>query len=174
MKYLISAIIAVISLFIFAVTTSAGNYVVSSSAQIAKPAIYSGVGDYRKQTLKKFLLSHNSPMAQHADDFIFYADKYDIDWRLVPAIAGVESTFGKRIPLNSYNAYGWNNGKYNFTSWADSIEVVSKALREKYYDRGATNIDRIARRYAPPSNTWNWKVKFFMNEIDNLPLQFTL
>lgn len=154
-------------------TISAGEYVVSSSAQIVRP-ITSDDRDYREQILKNFLEKHNSPMVDYANDFIYFADKYDIDWRLVPAIAGVESTFGKRIPTNSYNAYGWNNGRYSFDSWTDSIEVVSKALRENYYNKGAVSIDRIARRYAPPSNTWNWKVKYFMNEIDRLPLQFTI
>ena len=156
-----------------AVTCVADEHVVSSSAQFAKTQVINQV-DHRERVLKNYLMSHNSPMADSAGDFIYYADLYNIDWRLVAAISGVESTFGKRIPLNSYNAYGWNNGKYSFESWTDSIEVVSKALREKYYDNGATSIDRIARRYAPPSNTWNWKVKYFMNKIDNLPLQFTL
>jgi hypothetical protein len=130
--------------------------------------------DFRTQILEDYLSSHNSPLAGSASDFIYYADKYNIDWRLVAAIAGVESTFGKQIPINSYNAYGWNNGNYSFKSWAESIEVVSKALRENYYDKGATSIDKIARRYAPPSNTWNWKVKFFMGKIDSFPLGFTI
>jgi hypothetical protein len=92
----------------------------------------------------------------------------------VAAISGVESTFGKRVPVNSYNAYGWNNGNFSFESWSDSIETVSKALRENYYDKGATSIDRVARRYAPPSSTWSWKVKYFMGKIDSFPLEFTI
>jgi hypothetical protein len=173
MKYIVITILVFLILFATAEPISAGEHVVSSSAQIIRP-ITSDYRDYRERILRNFLMSHNSPMADYANNFIYCADKYNIDWRLVPAIAGVESTFGKRIPANSYNAYGWNNGKYSFDSWTDSIEVVSKALRENYYDKGATSIDRIARRYAPPSNTWNWKVKYFMYKIDNLPLQFTL
>jgi len=156
-----------------AALVSADQHVVSSSAQIAGAYTIQN-GDYRTQILKDFLLSHNSPLADYAGDFIYYADKYEIDWRLVAAISGVESTFGKRIPPNSYNAYGWNNGNYGFESWTESIGVVSKALKENYYDKGATSIDRIARRYAPPSNTWNWKVKYFMGKIDSFPLGFTI
>lgn len=174
MKYIITIILIGLMFFISAETISAGDCVVSSSAQIVKPITSDSRYDFREKTLKEYLISHNSPMANYANDFIYFADKYDLDWRLVPAIAGVESTFGKRIPVNSYNAYGWNNGKYSFESWTDSIEVVSKALRENYYDKGATSIDRIARRYAPPSNTWNWKVKYFMTEIDRIPLEFTI
>ena len=102
------------------------------------------------------------------------ADKYGIDWRLVPAITGVESTFGKRIPANSFNAYGWANGDYRFSSWEESIEIVTKALREKYIDKGAASIAKIARRYAPPSTTWGAKVKFFMKKIEPLPVTLSL
>ena len=130
--------------------------------------------DYRTKFLKSFLESHNSPFVDHADKFIMYADIYQIDWRLVPAISGVESTFGKHIPKNSYNAYGWANGNYKFKSWEESIEVVSRTLREKYYDKGATNISKIARRYAPPSSSWSWKVKYFMEKIDSVPVEFDL
>jgi len=93
---------------------------------------------------------------------------------MVAAISGVESTFGKRIPENSYNAYGWANGNYYFESWEDSIAIVSKTLREKYYDRGATTLNQIARRYAPPSSSWAWKVNYFMEKIDPVPLPFTI
>jgi hypothetical protein len=124
--------------------------------------------------LKKYLEKMDSPLSDHSRTFIQAADRNSLDWRLVPAITGVESTFGKRIPPNSYNAYGWANGNYYFDSWEESIDVVSDTLKEKYVDRGATTIDEIARIYAPPSNTWSWKVKYFMNEIDTVPLTFTI
>jgi len=130
--------------------------------------------DRRRVVLKKFLKSHNSPLAAHAEEFVSAADKYSLDWRLVAAISGVESTFGKKMPANSYNAYGWANGAYSFKSWEESIAVVSKTLREKYIDKGATNISKIARIYAPPSNTWAWKVRFFMRKIEPLPVEFAL
>jgi len=154
-------------------SVSARGDVAGSSAQL-KSNIGTYKFDYRKSKLENYLASHNSPITPYSISFIEYSDKYDIDWRLVPAISGVESTFGKRIPFNSYNAYGWANGKYQFTSWDDSIFVVSKTLREKYYDRGTANIAQIARRYAPPSATWGNNVKFFMKKIDILPLSFSL
>ena len=33
------------------------------------------------------------------EDFVTYADTNGLDYRLVPAITGVESTFGKLIPV---------------------------------------------------------------------------
>lgn len=130
--------------------------------------------DMRVTELKQYLESHNSPLAEYAEDFIKYSDQYGLDWRLVPAITGVESTFGKRIPYNSYNAYGWANGKYSFSSWEESIGHVSKTLAEKYIARGANTSSEIGRIYAPPSSTWSSKVEFFKNKIEPLPVEFAL
>lgn len=117
--------------------------------------------------LEAFLESYRSPLAPYARVLVEVAEKYQIDWKLVPAITGVESTFGRQIPYNSYNAYGWANGKYSFSSWEESIEKVTKTLKEKYYDRGLNNPYKIGPVYAPPSKTWAGKVSRFMNEIEN-------
>ncbi len=133
--------------------------------------------DARATQLEAFLNDYHSPLAPYAPVFIEMADKYQIDWRLVPAITGVESTFGKQIPYHSYNAYGWNNGNFHFKSWEDSIEVVSKALKEKYFDRGLDTPYKIGPVYAPPSKTWASRVNFFMQKIgnsNNLTLALTI
>jgi hypothetical protein len=122
--------------------------------------------DTRIDKLEHYLASHNSPLASYAATFIAKADRYHLpDWRLVPAIAGVESTFGKAIPANSYNAYGWANGAFAFTSWEESIDIVTRTLKYKYYDRGVDTIEKIERIYAPPSSTWARNVRFFMKKI---------
>ncbi len=177
MKKLLIVLILIFSLFINTADFVSADYPVAEpSAQIKVEGVNDNhqKGDYRVSTLKTFLEGYNSPLANSADQFVAKADRYQLDWRLVPAITGVESTFGKRIPSDSYNAYGWANGVYKFESWDNSIEIVSRALREKYIDRGAVTIDQIARRYAPPSSTWSWKVQYFMNKIDPLPLSFTI
>jgi hypothetical protein len=173
MRKIILTIVAIYAiLMIKADTASAETLVAETSAQLkgSQPA----ASDYRVQRLTEFFEKYDSPLANFAEDFVFLADKYDIDWRLVPAISGVESTFGKRIPYNSYNAYGWANGDYSFNSWEESIEIVSKTLREKYMDKGAVTINQIARRYAPPSSTWAGKVRFFLRKIEPFPVGFEL
>lgn len=129
--------------------------------------------DGRAETLALFFQKQNSPLTPYADEFVAAADTYEIDWRLVPAITGVESSFGKRIPYCSYNAYGWNNGDFKFGSWEESIWHVSKTLRERYLDRGATSVGAIGRIYAPPSTTWAGKVNHLMAKIEATP-KFTL
>lgn len=128
--------------------------------------IMAAANDERVRKLRAYFAKHNSPLEPYAYDFVYYADLYGLDWKLVPAITGVESTFGKRIPKNSYNAYGWANGAYAFTSWEQSIEHVTRTLKTKYYDRGLTTVPKIARVYAPPSNTWGNNVLFFMGKIE--------
>jgi hypothetical protein len=176
MKYLILILITIAVLFNSSASgIRAAEVYISASSEITKEGgrQYSNFG-YRVNKLSNFLKEYKSPLASYADDFVYWADYYQIDWRLVPAISGVESTFGKRIPQNSFNAYGWNNGDHKFESWEDSIEEVSKTLRLKYKDNGAVTLGQIARRYAPPSSTWAWKVEFFMNKIDPTPLAFNL
>lgn len=130
--------------------------------------------DLRGVKLRQYLESHNSPLAEFADVFVYEADKYNLPWNLIVAITGVESTFGKHIPYNSYNAYGWANGAYYFSSWEESIAVVSQTLREKYYNQGANTVEKIAPIYAPLSSTWASKVRFLMNQIDKyLPQEST-
>jgi hypothetical protein len=122
--------------------------------------------DNRIEILRNFLGKYKSPLAPYADEFINAADYYDLDWKLVPSITGVESTFGKFIPFNSYNAYGWNNGDYAFESWKDSIWHVTSVLKNKYIQKGAISVNQIALIYAPPSLSWSKNVTFFISKLE--------
>ena len=172
MKKLIIA--AIILTLFFKVNSVRAQEIVSGSASLNSVAIYSYDKDYRSIRLESYLNSHNSPLSQYSSNIVYYSDVYNLDWRLIPAITGVESTFGKNIPSNSYNAYGWAGGKFYFKSWDDSIQHVSMSLKENYFDRGLTTTFKIARVYAPPSKTWAWKVNYFINQIDPNPIEFDL
>jgi hypothetical protein len=120
--------------------------------------------------LQKFLKGHNSPMTENAQDFIDAAEQYNLDWKLVPAIAGVESTFGKNLLEGTHNAYGWGGGTIRFESWRDGIYTISKGLAEKYIARGLVTPHQIQRVYAPPSETWGNNVTYFMQKIDEVTI----
>jgi len=121
----------------------------------------------RVEKLESFLKDFDSPMSKYSFEFIYIADKYNIDWRLLAAISGVESTFGKHMINGTYNAYGWGGGVIKFTSWEDSIETVSKALSEKYYSRGLNTPKKISPVYCPPNPAWYKNVELLMNKIEN-------
>lgn len=126
--------------------------------------------DTRVKTLKAYLAAHKSPLTEFASYFISEADRLSLDWRLVASIAGTESTFGKFVPKDSYNAWGWGifTGKsdgIHFTSWADGIRTVSEGLKYRYVDKGATSVEQMGKIYAA-SPVWASHVRYFMNKID--------
>lgn len=126
--------------------------------------------DKRVIRLKKYLESVSSPMTESASHFISEADRLNLDWKLVAAIAGNESYFGRYIPSNSFNAWGWavwtgRNYGAAFTGWNDGITTVSEGLRYNYIDKGAVTIEQIGRIYAADTN-WAYKVRHFMDQIE--------
>jgi len=126
--------------------------------------------DNRANMLRAYLYTLDSPLADVASTFVREADKNNIDWRLVAAIAGAESTFGKQIPKGSYNAWGWGvftgtQDGVHFADWADGIAQVSEGLRKNYIDRGAKDIYDIGWIYAANGNSWGSHVNFFMEKI---------
>lgn len=137
----------------------------SASAELA----YNQVEvDFRVKTLRIFLEKYSSPLSNYADTFVEEADKNGLDWKLLAAISGVESTFGQQIPYNSYNAWGWGiygtNAIY-FSSWEEAIKVISKGLSENYIKRlGTDDVYSIGRMYAA-SPTWASRVTYFMDRI---------
>ncbi|MDO8551115.1 MAG: hypothetical protein Q7S03_00320 [bacterium] len=153
----------------FCILSSSKTYAQSIKTAYPSSALQQPVlePDNRVEKLRTFLEKRKSPLSPYSEEFIKAADEQGIDWRLVPAITGIESSFGLRMPYRSYNAYGWNNGVYKFSSWEDSIQHVSKVLRKRYIDRGATDVWKISRIYAPPSKIWAKNVNYFMAQIEN-------
>jgi hypothetical protein len=104
--------------------------------------------------LRKFLESYHSPLAQYSDLILEVSEKYKLDWRLLTAISGAESTFARIIPPDCYNAWGWgihSRGTLCFDSWEEGIRTVAKGLREKFLNDGLNTVDEIMARYAPLS-----------------------
>ena len=149
-------------------TVHAAEISAGSSAALLKPIGEKG-SDSRAKILEKYLQQYDSPLAPFADTFVEIADKYKLDWKLVAAISGLESTFGKQIPNNSFNGWGWGiygDNTINFSSWKEGIETVSEGLKTKYIDKwGAKDIYEIGRLYAA-SPTWAQRVNYFMDKID--------
>lgn len=126
--------------------------------------------DARGVLVDRFLAYYNSPMKGSGADFVDIADRYGLDYRLLPAIALHESALGKRIPKDSFNAWGWavytgQNSGAEFDSWAHGIETVAKGLRRTYVDDGLITPEKIQPRYAPPSSSWANGVRAAMNQI---------
>ncbi|MBN1374160.1 glucosaminidase domain-containing protein [Candidatus Dojkabacteria bacterium] len=106
---------------------SFGGYVLSAGEQSVDP---------RVRAIEMLLTQYGSPVAEYAEVFVQEADKNGNDWRLAVSIMGVESGFGKVIPVNSYNGWGWKggpNGAYSiFSSWNESISHITERLATGY------------------------------------------
>lgn len=122
--------------------------------------------DKRAKILADYFAKYNSPFEYHAQDFIDAADTYSVDWKLVPSISGVESTFGKRT--YGYNAWGWGiygDNRLDFKSWRNGIFTVTGGLKSGYIDKGLTDPYSMNKKYAA-SPAWGWKVDFFMKDLE--------
>lgn len=126
-------------------------------------------GDARAALVDNFFARYRSPMTGLGPDIISAADRNQIPFGLVPAIAQCEGNLGKIMPENSFNPYGY--GIYGdkvtrFTSWQDGIEAISRTLRTDYFDLGLDTPDKIMTKYTPSSNgSWSFCVQKFMEEL---------
>lgn len=137
------------------------------------PKIEAKQMDKRAEVLQGYLAKYNSPMKYQAQDFIDAADAYGLDWKLLPAIAGVESTFGKFIP-GGYNAWGWGvygNQVIYFNSWREGMFTVSAGLRKNYLNRGLNDPASINRMYST-SSRWSTNVTFFLMDMERFQEQY--
>jgi hypothetical protein len=130
-----------------------------------------GVKDARPEIVKQYLEYYNSPLIPYADFIIQTADKYKLDYRLIPAIAQQESNLCKIIPPNSYNCWGWgihSQGSLGFDSYEEGIETVSKGLRTQYADKGLVTVPEIMTKYnaTSPGGAWANGVSQFMEEME--------
>lgn len=127
------------------------------------------VSDARTANLKVFFRKYNSPLYDHAEAIVKVSDKYQFDYRLLPAIAMQESNLCKFIPENSYNCWGW--GIYGtlvtrFESYDEGIEKVAAGLKKEYIDKGLVTASAIMEKYTPPSKgSWAHGVNTFLNVI---------
>lgn len=128
--------------------------------------------DARSKIVENFLTDYKSPLAHLGNLFVSVADKYNLDYRLLPSIAMQESNGGQKVIKNSKNPFGY--GIYGgmvtrFESWEQAIERVGRALREDYLNKGLTTPAQIMAKYTPPSfakgGRWAKGISSFMEEL---------
>lgn len=128
--------------------------------------------DARAILLADFFKGYKSPLEGSAQAFVDVADKYGLDFRLLPSIAMQESNGGKIMPNNSYNPFGYGiYGKtvMRFSSFEEAIDRVGRGLKKDYIDQGLTTPETIMAKYTPPSlekgGAWAKGVSSFISEI---------
>jgi len=125
--------------------------------------------DARITAVKSFFKRYKSDLLPYAEEVVSVADKYDLDYRLIPAIAMQESNLCKKAPKNSYNCWGFGiYGKKvtKFDNYSDAINTVTKTLAQKYKADGLITPEEIMSRYTPGSNgSWANGVNQFMDQL---------
>lgn len=126
--------------------------------------------DGRVANLKSFFRKYNSPLYDYAEKIIEVSDKYQFDYRLLPAIAMQESNLCRVIPDNSHNCWGW--GIYGstvtkFDNYDEAIETVAKGIKKDYIDHGLLTASAIMRKYTPQSKgSWAHGVNTFIRALE--------
>ncbi|MBI4091796.1 MAG: glucosaminidase domain-containing protein [Candidatus Levybacteria bacterium] len=123
----------------------------------------------RVDVLKQFLARYESPLQDYSEYIVEVSDKYNLDYRLLPAIAMQESTLCKKAPAGSYNCWGFGiyGGKVTrFESFDQAIEAIARTLSQNYHAQGLIEPVDIMSRYTP-SNTGEWaeNVSYVMDRI---------
>jgi hypothetical protein len=98
--------------------------------------------DLRESILRKFLKDNRCPDQEYAEVFVAEADAHDLDWRLLPSLALVESGGGRTSRGN--NLFGWANGKITFNSIGDAIHTVASTLAHGSAYRGKDLTAKLA------------------------------
>ena len=140
--------------------------VIKTVSEVRIQTVYAKEEDKRIETLHQFFLKKDSPLASSSAYFIETADKYGLDWTLMPAISGMESNFGKAMPRNSNNPFGLGGGHLmTFSTLYNSIDYEANLL-SKQYKLAANNA--IGSIYCPKyecNQNWAVIVTNFSEEI---------
>jgi hypothetical protein len=129
------------------------------------------VEDTRAQRIEAYYNRHNLPLAKYAQEFVDAADKYGIDWRLLPAIGFIESTGGKySCQKATYSPFGWGSCKINFDSYEHAINVVSMNLgghnpNTEYFYKDKT-LKEVLYAYNSVIPTYRQKILREMDRIE--------
>lgn len=125
--------------------------------------------DARYDLLSDFFKTHKSELLPFTDEIINAADRYGIDFRLIPSIAMQESNLCKKIIKGSYNCWGfgiYGNNVKRFKNYPNAIDTVTKTLATDYKANGLVTPYQIMKKYTPGSNgSWARGVNHFMKEL---------
>lgn len=127
-------------------------------------------GDARKEALTRFFDKHQSKLTRYVDEFLAAADRHQLDWRLLPGLAMIESSGGKYYQHG--NIFGWDSGRTHFSSIEACIQHVARRLAESPVYRGKS-VTGILTTYNPARKDYALKVLEKMRELapDHLALR---
>lgn len=128
--------------------------------------------DYRPTKLERFLVRYcpTSPLRGKGEEMVLQADRYGLDYRLYLAIAGAESTWGKKAPKKSYNFTGISNGAARFRSINHNIMFTYETIAGKRWYRlyrKTKKLEDLIRVYkaVPPFDKYERSLRFTLDMV---------
>lgn len=126
--------------------------------------VYVGVDGERitPDRIRRFLDRYASPMAPYARRIVAAGKRYGVDPRLIVAIAGTESSFGKF--QKGHNAWGWDapRGLTRWMSWEESIDGYTGLFATGYRNHDPRI---VGPRYCPDCPSWPVVTRYFFSLI---------
>ena len=126
----------------------------------------------KAEIINQYFSLQNAPLSGYGSYFTAAAEKYNLPWTLLPAIAMQESNGGKKIPEGTFNAWGWGitaSDTLGFDTWEHGIETVARGLRRDYFDKGRDTVYEVMEIYCPLSldkgGSWAKGVEYFQLEL---------
>jgi len=154
-----------------AIATSNGQAPIPVSDTGIKSAVQ--MADARAIIIANFLKRHDSPLKPYdyfGSNLVEIADRYNLDYRLLPAIMMQESNLCKSIPPGSYNCLGFGihaRGTLGFETYEAGFDRAAREIKENYIDIGLTTPEEIMTKYTPSSNgSWAFSVNQWIVEME--------
>jgi hypothetical protein len=128
------------------------------------------VRESRAKAIDDYFKDRSMPLEGTGMTFVLVAEKYGLDWRLMPAIGVRESSGGKNDC--GYNPFGWGSCKlHNFHSYEDAIESLGRNLgganknTARYY-AGKTTYEKLYYYNGTVIPSYPNEVISIMNKVE--------
>jgi len=143
-------------------------------AQATEPVYLPKVVDTRAERIEAYFSTWNLPLAEHSEFMVEMSDKYNLDWRLIPAIGMRETTGGKFACYN--NPFGWGSCKIKFGSFEEAIETLARNLagenpRTASYYKNKTSEEKLHFYNGTVIKTYVREVVKIMDRIERQSLE---
>src|SRR3989344_9592646 len=121
------------------------------------------------EKIDAYYAKRGMPLEGYGEKMVAEAEKNNLDWRLVPAIAIKESTGGKFAC--GYNPFGWGSCKIKFESWDTAIETIAHNLggnnkNTSHYYEGTTTEEKLYHYNGSVIPSYTGEILEFMELIE--------
>lgn len=170
--YKVSQILAFVPFMAIPSVSLASHIASLDTAPVTKVEV--SVEDLRKQradAIDSYFRDRSMPLEGTGMAFVLVAEKYGLDWRLLPAISVRESSGGKAGC--GHNPFGWGSCKLNnFGSYEQAIEALGKNLggasaKTARYYAGKSTKEKLYYYNGTVVPTYPDEVISIMNMIDD-------